>query len=785
MTVSRDTYTPADHYRRVQFHQDRLVLDSELNELQDLLAEQCSALGALSLPDGKIVSGVLCSWSSGLVFAISAGLIALDGEIIPVTAGSVTFTTAPAAVWIEVLLQGITGDDDPDLLDPNTDEPVAERIQVLATPKNHDTSGDALPAGALSRRTVKIYDVDLTTLWGTPAVSNESDVLVNPAQDAIEAELVSLASGDFLVCGLDVAAYASTGRAADVTVAPGVCWIDGHRVVLGGVQTLEDVSFESVDDLYVCVLAGGVVAAQAAPSGLLLGKLHWPDTESQPWFLVADNRACDAVTRQRFWRESLLSAADRNLRSVAALKGSSVIVATPALTDVDLAESIVTVGARDEQGFALNQNAPAFQSRLADDGEIIAIDTQPVFRANVAVHDHATTLAYTEETDVLSSGTAHLPVPAGATAPALTTIEARIQIDTGSTPVWFDNSGYNRPCLKVADHQQPGLSPRMLDWLALDGRFAPRVGGYSLAQTFSLADDHVITSLTLCFTAKPSSGNVLVQLRPVVDGQPDSSVLAECLFAAADVTAGQSLEVAFGDPVFLQGGGHYAVTLCCNASGWVVATGSEVIGTLSIVQSGQAVELAGGSLALSLNWAVFAESGYVAFGALTTADVERMFTAVLGCPAGTTAVLERRVDLGGSYDWVAVELGSWAATAPANMFRVRMATENTRVSPALAHDCLLASIGPRQGRIVANSLTLGSAGSSVTVWVECREDDVLTVVPEGPVSTTAATLQDSLDLGDGWVQRRYTKTFPGPSTGPYVLAVDFSCALRSIVAAYI
>jgi hypothetical protein len=38
VTISRNTYDPSKKYHRIQFHQDRDLLDSELNELQDLIA---------------------------------------------------------------------------------------------------------------------------------------------------------------------------------------------------------------------------------------------------------------------------------------------------------------------------------------------------------------------------------------------------------------------------------------------------------------------------------------------------------------------------------------------------------------------------------------------------------------------------------------------------------------------------------------------------------------------------------------------------------------------------
>ena len=37
MSISRDTFDPAKNYKRVRYHQDRDLLDSELNEQQDII----------------------------------------------------------------------------------------------------------------------------------------------------------------------------------------------------------------------------------------------------------------------------------------------------------------------------------------------------------------------------------------------------------------------------------------------------------------------------------------------------------------------------------------------------------------------------------------------------------------------------------------------------------------------------------------------------------------------------------------------------------------------------
>jgi hypothetical protein len=779
-----DTYDPNKHYGRVDFKEDRLVLAGELNEAQDIAGGKVAAVGAAIWQDGQVLDGVACSCLSGYTYSVSAGKIALGGSVVQVTAANVVFTASPAALWIEVLRQQITSAEDATLVDPNTEEDVAERIKVVATPKSSDTAGDALPAGAISRQTVKVYDVDLLLRWATPVALAAVSDAANCAAACVEAEQVLATSGNFVVSGLDVsvAKQSSETHYADVAVGPGVCYLAGRRVVFGSVQKLLGVLCSVKTNYYLCLSETGVLAALDAPDGLVLARLHWPTAQTEPRILAADTGAGGQAARQRFWLETLAASADRTLRDVTGIKGSLVITATPALENVDLSGSMIST----EPGFVLDQTGPEFRAKLASNGQLIAVDTQPVFRSAVQVHAAVTTLAHTDETVVLSNGEASLTVPAGSVAPAATTMSPLIQIlTTGTLPAWDNSSGQARPFLRLKAAHAPKVSQRQADWLMLDGRFMPRTTGYQAAQQFTLPADRIVTSIRLRFFGRPATGNLLVQIRPVVNGVPDVHVLAEKLLAVSDVTVGADKWVLFGDPVLLRGGGEYAVTFCCAVTGWVLAAGADSIGRLSVVSGGTTTALQGGSMALGLAVARFDAQGWLAFGALTNATVERMLTVLAGCPVGTSAVLERRIDLGYGYDWATVVPGQWAETPAANMFRVRMATGNPYVSPMLAHGCLHASIGPRQGKLVSTEHTLGVGATSVTVWVECRADDVPIVTPSKSGSTTTATYDDQfVDLGDGWVRRRYSKTFSGSSTGPYVVSVTFKAPVRSVVAAY-
>ena len=57
MSISRDTFDPAKNYKRVRYHQDRDLLDSELNEQQDIINNERRKLADILFKEGAIVSG--------------------------------------------------------------------------------------------------------------------------------------------------------------------------------------------------------------------------------------------------------------------------------------------------------------------------------------------------------------------------------------------------------------------------------------------------------------------------------------------------------------------------------------------------------------------------------------------------------------------------------------------------------------------------------------------------------------------------------------------------------
>lgn len=174
MTISRDTFDPAKRYKRVRFHEDRDLLDSELNELQDIASHEHRQLFDVLFAQGAILNGLAAS-VDGHVVTLTDGQVYLDGALEAVPGATLSYDpaqpTGTETVWVEVLRTAIDTVLDPALSNPLTGEPTAEREQWTVALQTRDTSADPLPPGALGRTTAPIYTVDFTAGTLTPFVT--------------------------------------------------------------------------------------------------------------------------------------------------------------------------------------------------------------------------------------------------------------------------------------------------------------------------------------------------------------------------------------------------------------------------------------------------------------------------------------------------------------------------------------------------------------------------------------------------------------------------------------
>ena len=55
MSISRETFDPAKNYKRIRYHQDRDLLDSELNEQQEIINFERRKIADILFKEGSIL----------------------------------------------------------------------------------------------------------------------------------------------------------------------------------------------------------------------------------------------------------------------------------------------------------------------------------------------------------------------------------------------------------------------------------------------------------------------------------------------------------------------------------------------------------------------------------------------------------------------------------------------------------------------------------------------------------------------------------------------------------
>ncbi len=262
MSISRDTFDPVKNYRRVRYHQDRDLLDSELNEAQDIVISEQKKVADLLFREGAVISGFLVS-VAGNVVTISSGVTYIDGHIESVPGAVLTYDPAKTSgfdyVYVELLKYNYGHNQDAGLVNPATGEPTAEREKWVLSLKNHDTSGESLPNNVTQRKVVPIHKFDrengdvaatvqekssiylsdfLGTLPGSriTVASITEDQLSFAAAEGLNSLLNNLAertydqAGSYLVKGFDSFIGGNDGASARVITNAGRAYIQGYRL---------------------------------------------------------------------------------------------------------------------------------------------------------------------------------------------------------------------------------------------------------------------------------------------------------------------------------------------------------------------------------------------------------------------------------------------------------------------------------------------------------------------------------------------------------------------------
>jgi hypothetical protein len=262
MSISRDTFDPTKNYKRVRYHQDRDLLDSELNEQQDIINHERKKIADMLFKEGAVISGLGVSVADN-VLTVAEGIVYLDGHIEQVPGAVLTYDPAKTSgadyVYVELLKYNYGYNQDAALINPATGEPTAEREKWVLTLKDHDTSGETLPNNVIERKVVPVYKFDRETGDVTATIQEKSnmylrdllgtlpgsritvssiteDQLSFAAAEGLNSLLQNLAertfdqAGSYLVKGLDSFIGDNDGDNVEVITNAGRAYIQGYRL---------------------------------------------------------------------------------------------------------------------------------------------------------------------------------------------------------------------------------------------------------------------------------------------------------------------------------------------------------------------------------------------------------------------------------------------------------------------------------------------------------------------------------------------------------------------------
>ena len=262
MSISRDTFNPEANYKRVRYHQDRDLLDSELNEQQDILHRERKKIADQLFKEGSVIGGLTVS-ITGNVLSVADGLVYIEGSVEQVPGAVLTYDPAVDVgadyVYVELLKYNYGLNHDAALINPATGEPTAEREKWVLALQDHDTSAEALPNNVTERKVVAIYKFDRETGEVTTTVQEKSRMYLRDLLGTLPGDRITVASitenqlafaaaeglnslldnlaertfdqaGSYLVQGLDSFIGSDDGESVEVITNAGRAYIQGYRL---------------------------------------------------------------------------------------------------------------------------------------------------------------------------------------------------------------------------------------------------------------------------------------------------------------------------------------------------------------------------------------------------------------------------------------------------------------------------------------------------------------------------------------------------------------------------
>ena len=197
MSISRETFDPAKNYKRIRYHQDRDLLDSELNEQQDIINLERRKIADILFKEGSILSGLEVTAAAN-VLTLSPGVVYIDGHIEQVAGAVLTYDPATTSgadyVYVELLKYNYGYTQDAGLINPATGEPTAEREKWVLALKAIDTTGQTLPNNVTARKVIPIYKFDRETGDVTPTVQEKSNIYLRDLLGTLPGSRITVSS---------------------------------------------------------------------------------------------------------------------------------------------------------------------------------------------------------------------------------------------------------------------------------------------------------------------------------------------------------------------------------------------------------------------------------------------------------------------------------------------------------------------------------------------------------------------------------------------------------------
>lgn len=173
--MSDSTFDVEKNYKRICYREDRDLLNTELNEMQDVSSHDRAMIIDRILAPGTILSGLVAS-AAGSSVTITEGFVYMDGCAVKVPGATLAFEgPGEHTVYVDVFKRDVTASEDPTLVNPLTGEPTAEREKWIATLQARNTSDDPLPAGAKERIVAPLCVFNRDTGEVTPVTGGTGD----------------------------------------------------------------------------------------------------------------------------------------------------------------------------------------------------------------------------------------------------------------------------------------------------------------------------------------------------------------------------------------------------------------------------------------------------------------------------------------------------------------------------------------------------------------------------------------------------------------------------------